>query len=160
MKKMILIFILGIFMVSCSGASTKSNDLDLVGTNWKLEKYSSEDKLVGVVEGSVANMIFTDERISGSTGVNNYFSSYTLGEEKSLKFGHAGSTMMAGQPEAMKQEHAFLTSIEKIDSYTIVGDRLTLLSKDIVIMTFLGEEIKEEKKNGGVSFGVGVGIGL
>lgn len=75
------------------------------------------------------HMIFKaeDNRVFGNAGCNNFNGSYTL-DGKSLKFGHAASTMMAC-PD-LDTEQKFFAMLPEVSGYRIADDTLWLLDKD------------------------------
>ena len=104
----------------------------LVGTNWTLESLHTGDAVSSVIAGSGITAVFGDDgKVTGSAGCNNYFASYNL-SGSSLTFGPAGSTKMScAEPEGvMEQESTYLGLLEAMKSYTIEGDRLSLLDEN------------------------------
>ncbi len=146
MKKILLVLAITGVMISCS-ATTKVEgektgvvkaevvDKTLLGTTWKLESYSVEGKLVDVIENSKADLTLQEDRFSGNGSVNRFFGSYTL-EEDHLKMGPVGRTMMMGPKDASDQEFAYTQLLEKVTSYEIVGDQLSLLEDGKVVLVF------------------------
>jgi heat shock protein HslJ len=107
-------------IVSQSSFTLTQPSLD--GTSWDLV---SIDGAAAVAGGSKANLAFAGSQISGSSGCNGFFGSYTVGEA-TLSFSQVGSTMMACSPELNDQEFAFFAALEAAESYTIEGDTLTI----------------------------------
>jgi heat shock protein HslJ len=69
----------------------------------------------------------------GFAGCNRYFATVTLLPE-SIKFGQAGSTMMAC-PE-MEGEQAFLDLLSQVNSYEVSNNELKLFQNKILLMRF------------------------
>ncbi len=67
-----------------------------------------------------------DSRFAGSGGVNRLMGGYTL-DGDSLSFSQVASTMMAGPPEAMQQEHAITAALGQVRTFRLTAERLTLL---------------------------------
>ncbi len=64
--------------------------------------------------------------LSGNASVNQYSTAYsTTGMEMSIDK-QVASTMMAGPPELMEQEAAYLAALPQTATYTIEGDELWL----------------------------------
>jgi heat shock protein HslJ len=146
MKKILLVLAIAGVMISCSAttkvegdkeATTKTEVIDqtLLGTTWKLEKYSIDGNLVDVIENSEADLIFQEDRFAGNGSVNRYFGSYKL-EGKDLKMGPVGRTLMMGPEDASDQEFTYTQLLEKVTSWEIVGDKLTLLEDGKVVLVF------------------------
>ena len=143
MKKILLVLVLSGVIISCSANKPMEKDSNLttievvqkefIGTTWKLSKYLLDGKLKGVHENSKADIKFEDEKFYGNGSVNRYFGSYTL-ENNQLKLGKIGTTMMMGPENAMQQEYAFTSLLEKVTSYEIVGDELKFYSEGKLIL--------------------------
>ena len=69
---------------------------------------------------------------SGFSGVNRFFGGYEKDGEK-LKFGQLASTQMAGPPEAMAAESAFLAMLASVTGWQIADGTLALLSEGKVV---------------------------
>lgn len=67
-----------------------------------------------------------DGRFAGSGGVNRLMGGYTR-QGDSLSFAQVASTMMAGPPEAMRQEQVIVTALGLVRGFDVDGDRLTLV---------------------------------
>jgi len=155
MKKILLVLALSGFIISCSAnkpMEVKSDSVnieviqkELIGTTWKLSKYSSDGNLKDVTETSKADLTFEDGKFYGDGSVNRYFGSYTLNNNE-LSMGRIGSTMMAGPEDAMQQEYAFTALLEKVTSYEIVGEELKLFNNGEVILVLTAEQKSEENK--------------
>lgn len=78
-------------------------------------------------------LTFNEEnKASGFSGVNYYSMDYNLDEaEKKLSFTLGASTLMAsGSKEAQELEQQFYINLDQTASYSLVGNTLTLRSKD------------------------------
>lgn len=69
-----------------------------------------------------------DGRFAGSGGVNRLMGGYIV-NGASLIFTNPASTMMAGPPEAMRQEQAIITALRHVQGFRINGDLLTLVDE-------------------------------
>lgn len=109
-----------ILLAGCTGmAATPSLD----GSAWQLTGWSG-----GSADPSTFKITanFAEGRIAGKSGVNNYFGPYTAGPGDKFTIGPAGSTMMAGPPEAMEAEQTFFKMLEQVRTYRRTGGELTL----------------------------------
>jgi len=94
----------------------------LAGTKWRLVGMTGKEPADGVV----SSLDFQEEgRIAGRAGVNRYFGQLKVADG-TLSAGPIGSTRMAGPPEAMQQEHAFLTALGQVHKIAIVEGKLVL----------------------------------
>ncbi len=82
-----------------------------------------------------------NNRISGNSGCNSYFGSYTITDSQ-ITFEGLGSTKMACPPEKMKLEQEFLTTINTVDSFLIDNNKLSLFNNngDVIVIS----EIKKD----------------
>jgi len=154
MKKILLILVLSGFIISCSAnkpMDTKSAAISIdviqnefIGTTWKLSQYIVDGKLKDVTNTSKADLKFELEKFYGDASVNRYFGNYTLNNNE-VTMGRIGSTMMMGPKDAMNQEYAFISLLEKVTSYEIVGEKLNLLSNGEVILVLTAVEEIEKK---------------
>ncbi len=73
--------------------------------------------------------------ISSNTGVNGLGGTYKLtGNKLTIKPG--AQTMMAGPPEMMDQERAFVNMLKSVDGYRVNGNTLELLRGNRVVAKF------------------------
>ena len=114
----------------CGGSAA---DL-LTGTEWTVEDISGE----AVIEGSMPTLAFTSAgRVSGGTGCNRFFGSYTLTGE-GLNLGRLGATMMACPDALMRQERRMFDTLKQVRRFDIgEGGALLLIGgpEDEVLLT-------------------------
>lgn len=107
----------------------------LQGAEWMVESINGQP----VIAGSKAMLNFgTDGRLSGNSSCNNVIGGFTV-KGQALSIPKPAGTMMACEPEVMKQEAAVLAILPDITQYAIEGDQLTLSTKD-------GRAIKARRK--------------
>ncbi|MFM6191038.1 MAG: META domain-containing protein [Planktothrix sp.] len=117
MKKQLLsLSIIGLSMMSILNPSMAANSLS--GTDWKLLSWGEEKSPQTLLKDTEITLQFQEDQISGSSGCNRYFASYTL-EDDQLKFGVAGRTQMACPEDIMKQEDQFLSALERSQNFQI-----------------------------------------
>jgi putative lipoprotein len=125
-----------------AAAKRSAADEPLRETYWKL--IALDGKPVAASEHQrEANLIFhTDNnRISGSGGCNRLMGGYLV-EGSSLHFQGVASTRMAC-PSGMDTEQAFLKALDKVESWKIACDELSLLgSGDAVLARFKATALK------------------
>ena len=103
-------------------AQAGSGDVDpgLEGTRWEL---------ADAVADSAVFITFSDGRLSGSSGVNR-FSAPCRYASGVLECELRTSTMMAGPPELMAQEHAVFAKLDAATGYRVGDGTLVLVDAD------------------------------
>ena len=117
----------GLFLVQASQIRAEGEPPSLKREEgWVLASIKKAGKGVPIVERGRTRLVVTDERVTGSGGVNSFFGSCEIAEEGKIKFGKFGSTLRAGPDNLMKQEAAVIAILGKVSSYSIDGEKLTL----------------------------------
>ncbi|MDO4161454.1 MAG: META domain-containing protein [Pseudomonadota bacterium] len=118
------------FLSSCGYSGSQDN---LSGKNYVLQNAEN---------GAEITLEFApDGNQYYGQAVNNYFGRYTVSEQN-ISFSGGGSTMMMGPMELMEAERHYFEDLEKVDTYKLDGDVLSLTTADGKILTF-----KESAKN-------------
>lgn len=87
------------------------------------------------MKNSNITISFDDEKVYGMSGVNRYFGTYTVDENGNLKFGPIATTMMAADPESMKNEQEFLKFLSNAKKLKIVDKKtIEIISNDKTII--------------------------
>lgn len=102
---------------------------DLTGRQWSAVGLT--DGLGGLVplvaQSRVTAEFAADGRLGGNAGVNLYGTRYTLGEAGAIAIDpRIVATAMAGPPDVMAQEQAYLEALPRAATYTIEGGELWL----------------------------------
>lgn len=135
-KSIIYIVFAGLFMFSCktSPVADFNKVKQIIQSNtWVLQDENGNAK---GFNGQDVTMKFTQDnglQAVGFAGCNNYFSSVTL-QPENIKFGQAGSTMMAC-PD-MESEQAFLDLLSQVNGYEVAGSELRLFQNKILLLRF------------------------
>lgn len=140
MKKLLFLFISTILLFSCSNVTatdnSKNNLSAIENTSWRLIDISGE-KIPPKPEnqrfGDFTLNIGTD-LINGSSGINNFFGSYTVANGVITTKGIAG-TLMAGPENLMKLESRYIQALNNIKSYKVTNNTLKIES-DTDTLTF------------------------
>lgn len=103
--------------------------------SWILESIDMDGQLLPPVEGSEVTLEFEDGQVFGKA-INRFRGSYSEGEG----FGPMMSTMMAGPPELMDQEHRFLSLLGEVDGASVERVKLTVGGRTVMILTRGGTE--------------------
>lgn len=80
------------------------------------------------------------DRVSGHSGINQYMGTFQHIAPNALHFGSLASTRMAGPPEAMELEQAYLKALAAVDAARLTEGRLELLHQGEVAMRFEAAE--------------------
>jgi heat shock protein HslJ len=96
-------------------------DAALIGTNWTLDTITEGE--VASTPAAPATLVFSaDGSVSGSTGCNSLFGSYSAADG----FSPLGTTKMACEPAVMDQEALVLAILGPEATLTIAGSSLTI----------------------------------
>jgi heat shock protein HslJ len=103
----------------------------LTGATWEATGYNNgKEAVVSILNGTTITAVFgEDGSLTGSGGVNNYTSTYTT-SGKSITITPPMTTLMAGTPEAMEQEAAYLAALPTAATWSIQGSELALRRED------------------------------
>ena len=107
---------------------------NIIGTQWRCTEIADANgSLVPVTGEPPTLLIGADDKVSGFAGVNRYFSTATFGNAMvppiPLTFGPIGATRMAGPPERMELERAFMAMLGRIRSAEVVAGRGAVASE-------------------------------
>jgi heat shock protein HslJ len=112
----------------------------LAGVRWQLSEYLDvSGKPQAVNADTVINAQFTDGRITGSAGCNNYSAGYEISDSK-ISIGPAMATRKyCAEPEGvMALEQAFLQALAAASHYQLAAERLELHdSKGFMLVRFV-----------------------
>ncbi len=98
-------------------------DASWVGVEWVLIGLAGDDAVDGV---TTTFSVDAEGKASGRGGVNRYGGTFAVDGEGGIQAGPFASTRMAGPPEAMRQEHEFLTLLGKAVAVEVVGGELRI----------------------------------
>ncbi|MBU0653533.1 MAG: META domain-containing protein [Gammaproteobacteria bacterium] len=125
----ILAVLLGLAIVSaCTLDSSAKNapGLSLANTNWELQKLGKES----VTSDRPLTLNFDDSRLTGYSGCNRYFGSYTGSGDGVFSTGPLGATKMACMGEKSLLEQRFIEQLKKASQYAIAHNQLHLLDAE------------------------------
>jgi heat shock protein HslJ len=104
-----------------------------VGETWYLTWASGDSPRAG----ADVTMTFEAESVGGQAPVNTYSAGYTTTDSGAIELGPIASTLMAGEPDAMRAEAQFFALLEAVDGYTTVAaGELYLFDGDMQTMAF------------------------
>jgi len=132
MKTPLLIFVCFMVCVFDGGLFAQANETNtgdkpegLLNTSWTLVSITTDKGEASLPKQHGITLAIDEQgRISGKSGVNQYFGSFTRVKGK-ISWGQMGSTMMAGPPEKMEAESLYVKSLSQTTAYEIAQDVLT-----------------------------------
>ena len=113
-------------------ATFSAQSQSLAGTSWRVTGINNgKDAVVSVVAGTSVTMNFaTGGKVAGSSGCNNYTSTYTQHGGKLTFTSPAATRRMCVASGVMEQEHAFLKALESAATARMEGNELELRTAD------------------------------
>ena len=108
----------------------------LLNTSWKLVDISDKKmkKILGTNQTRIT-LNFSEDKIHGDSGVNNYFSSYIITSDN-IVVGPISSTKMAGPKNFMKLENQYLNILQNSKKIKLDNDSLTFTTDKGKTLTF------------------------
>jgi heat shock protein HslJ len=102
----------------------------LTGTAWTGLLYNDGNALLAAMPDAAFMATFADDgTVSGTSGCNTFSGSYTV-DGDSMSFGQLAATQMACAEDVMAQEAGVLGALDRVTSFAIRGNELTLLGAD------------------------------
>lgn len=98
-------------------------DAAWTGVEWVLAGLAGDEVVDRVTTTFSVN---AEGQATGLGGVNRYGGTFAVDGEGGIQAGPFASTRMAGPPEAMRQEHEFLTLLGKAVAVEVVGGELRI----------------------------------
>ena len=131
MKKLIFSIGLcaGLIILAACASSTSPQGVagDLTNRIWVLSLLTDK----AVIPGTSISAEFTpDGKVSGSSGCNQYSSTYTESGSTVKISAPMASTLMACSQEIMDQESAYLIALVEAKTFSVTGDQLSLKGAD------------------------------
>ncbi|TCD06683.1 META domain-containing protein [Erythrobacteraceae bacterium CFH 75059] len=97
----------------------------LAGADWTVISIDGRD----VVSGTPPTLTFgSDGRVTGTTGCNRFFASYTEGTD-TVTIGQVGGTRMACAAPLMEQERTMLAALPGTHRFAVAAGQLTLTTQ-------------------------------
>jgi len=130
-------------VVGCGGSTSDApRGGTLTGVRWVLASYAVDGADAAVPASVTSDATFTEDKVGGSAGVNQYSASYDSDTDGSIKIGEIASTMMAGPPEATAVENAVFSALKAAATYYADGKTLTLYDKDDKVLLVYDKQEK------------------
>ena len=105
---------------------------NIVGLEWHLIKMTLNSDPIPLVENSKVTFSCSSEgEVAGLATINHYFGNLKINEDGGIIWNKAfGMTRMAGPPELMKQESAYMDALTKTSRMYLNDSKLELRNKD------------------------------
>jgi heat shock protein HslJ len=116
---------LTVAVLAAAGCSPEQPALS--GTSWRLTGWG---EATAIPDGVTITARFDDSTLSGTSGVNSYAGDFEAGDDGSFAAGPFAGTMMAGPPEAMEAEAAYLRRLEEAASWVVAESTLLLIDAE------------------------------
>lgn len=135
-----LLALAGFGFLAILGLALTAGD-DIEGQTWVVGELVTDGTATTPIPGTELSALFDGGSLNGVAGCNSFFASYEV-DGDALAIGPAGSTMaFCSAPEGiMEQEIAYLTLLGTVDSFARDGDKLTLSSNGLVVLTYAAAE--------------------
>ena len=111
---------------------TSENLETIAGVQWILQQMTVDGKPINLIGEKPFIQFDVDEnRVTGFASLNRFFGSVNIDKAGNVQWpGPFGSTRMAGPPEQMAQEDAFLKALPQTQRLSKAGINLYATSKD------------------------------
>jgi heat shock protein HslJ len=124
-------------LAACGGDEARPLD----GTKWIMTSYAVSGGMKDALSNPPVDANFSapkngEGEVTGNGGVNNYNGPYKV-DGANITVSSIMSTRMAGNPDVMNQETAYLTALQSAATFEIKGDVLTMKNKSgTVVLTY------------------------
>jgi heat shock protein HslJ len=113
-----------------NATESSASEFCLEGNIWLLTAFIKGDAVQSPILNATITAYFEAGEINGSAGCNNYIGSYMV-DVNEITIGELAVTMMyCGQEGVMQQETQYLEMLDKVTTYAIEGNQLTLSTDD------------------------------
>lgn len=137
MGKLLGLILLTFVMINNGCSSTpEAEAIPFEGTEWTLTMLGDASVPTGErIRIPTLKLDPAGKRASGTSGVNRYTGGYEL-NGANIKFGQFAGTRMAGPPDAMARESAFLAALQQALTWKISGNTLELGNGEKTLLQF------------------------
>jgi heat shock protein HslJ len=120
-----LLGLLATFLAAGCSNDHQGDAKALQSREWRAVRIAGVTAVLPLAQGA-ATATFSDGRVTGSDTVNRFFGSYELEPGNAIRIFEIGSTEMAGPPDLLVVEAAYLATLPRVASYEIEGNVLWL----------------------------------
>ena len=130
-----------LLLVSGCSLMPDGGENEALDLTWHVEAFGPGDPPVLADPGRTPVLTLDAGAASGTGGVNTFSGSYTWKRDGTFQFGELAATEMAGPPEAMAQETAFLAALRDTRRYELANAKLLLSDAEgRVLLVFRPQE--------------------
>jgi heat shock protein HslJ len=121
------------FFCGCSGSSNLAKPNFLIGKKWILSSLMGKPDLSEFNLGMPTLSFLEGDRLAGFAGCNSFSGNFTL----------EGSRLILDRGAMTKKnclgigEDEFITSLEKVNNFTVEKEKLTLMEGSLELMSFI-----------------------
>ncbi|MEO6894120.1 MAG: META domain-containing protein [Ginsengibacter sp.] len=115
---------------------TKSADLPLQNTHWKLIELAGKKMPINATAKEMFIVLKNDSTVTGNGGCNAFSGDYSLGKNNKIFFGELVRTNVLCP--GIDFERKYLNAISATDHYQIMGNMLSLQNKFTSVAKFVG----------------------
>jgi len=105
------------------------------GVEWTLQEIHGKPAHAEGLRNQTLKLDPAKQQAVGNAGVNRFFGSFERTDDR-LKIGRLATTRMAGPPEAMNAEKAYLAALSEITNWRMSDGALELLKEKTVVLRF------------------------
>ena len=104
---------------------------DIAGIKWHLKKMITDNKPIALIKDTESTFSCDAKgKVAGVATINRYFGNFSLKENGDIVWNKAfGMTRMAGPPELMAQEAAFMEALTRTSRLYLKDSSLTLINE-------------------------------
>lgn len=125
-----------VICVGCASSPPPNGPVEaelIQGAQWRLAMIEG----TSIPADTVITMQLTaDKKIAGSTGVNEYFGTYTADTPGFIRFSPLGMTRRAAAPPAMKLEAQFMGAMAHVTEFRMEGESLKMGDGSKTLLTW------------------------
>jgi len=133
MLKRLITFAVAIALLAA--ACSSSGDTMPTDYSWQLTEIAGADGTMSTPI-TIPTLAFEGDQVAGNASCNQYFGPYEI-DGSSITFGLLATTQMfCGEPGVMDQEAVYLTALATVDTWSMDGETLTLLSGDTPLLVY------------------------
>lgn len=118
------IALIALALAACAPAGDDS--ALMTGRVWKATQVCTTEGLTSAPSAGGPTSEFVEGRVSGTTGVNRYSGEFETKSGGKVRITVGPMTLMAGSPEAMALEQAFIEAMKSATHFSVTETELTL----------------------------------
>lgn len=122
--------------LSKKGGAEKADGRTLFNKEWRLVKMGAKSMKYEQGSEPISLLLTSEpENVSGFSGCNRYFGKFATKKDR-LSFKQMACTQMVCPQQDMNLESRYFQLLDKVNSFVVQDDTLTLLKDDKVLLVF------------------------